>query len=594
MVVTAVVATAVALGALLVLAAPALQRQALRQTADTLAAEARLMARVVEDALARGTSAEALDPVIDAAAEDVDARVTIVATDGRVLADSAVSGAALAALENHAGRPEVRAALGGQAMSLERHSATIGSDLLYAAVPVRSGGRIVGVARVSRGVGLIARQSRHLWWSAALALAVALGATGLLSLALSAPLGRTLREIMETARQLARGNLSARIGPRRDDELGELGRILNDTAEQLQRRLAEIARDRGRTDAILSALDDGVLAVDHRGTVVLANSRVAGELQPSAVGRHYLEVIRQHEVGALIEDVLRNGEPREAELELLHLGRVFAVAAVPFPADPGTPHGAVLTFDDVTERHRVERIRRDFVANASHELRTPLTSIRGFVEALEDGALAQPETAQRFLGKIRTHADRMAALVDDLLELSRLESGDRPPDWAETAVAEIAAEVVASAADRAARKRIALESADLGAPAVVSDPERLRRILENLVDNAVKYTPEGGHVALTASAGPDGAACLEVADDGPGIAAEHLERIFERFYRVDKARSRALGGTGLGLSIVRHLADSVGATVSVQSQPGRGTRFGLLVPRGPAPAREPPSARPGA
>jgi signal transduction histidine kinase len=241
----------------------------------------------------------------------------------------------------------------------------------------------------------------------------------------------------------------------------------------------------------------------------------------------------------------------------------------------------VLTFNDATERHRLERIRRDFVANASHELRTPLTSIRGFVEALEDGAHEEPETARRFLGKIRNHADRMAALVEDLLELSRLESGQRAPDWAEISPAAVAEDVVASATGLAARKQIALGCVDRGAPGVVTDPERLRRILENLVDNAVKYTPEGGHVEVAVSAGPDGAARIEVSDDGPGIAGEHLERIFERFYRVDKARSRALGGTGLGLSIVRHLAESLGVSVSVDSQPGHGTCFTVLVPHAP-------------
>jgi two-component system phosphate regulon sensor histidine kinase PhoR len=581
MVVTAAVAAAVALAALLLLAAPALERRALSQTADTLTAEARLMARVVEDALTHGTGPEALDPVVDAAATDVEARVTVVAPDGRVLADSAVSGEALRSLENHAGRPEVRAALSGRTMSLERHSSTVGAALLYAAVPVRAQGRVVGVARVARGIETIAAQNRHLLHSAALALAAALAPTILLSVVLSASLGRALREVMDAARQLARGDLSVRIRVSREDELGELGHILNDTADQLQHRLAEIARDRGRTDAILSALDDGVLAVDHRGTVVLANSRLAGALGPASLGRHYLEVVRQQEVGTLIEDVLRSGERREAEVEVLQAGRVFAITGVPFPADEGTPHGAVLTFDDATERHRVERIRRDFVANASHELRTPLTSIRGFVEALEDGALGEPETARRFLGKIRAHADRMAALVDDLLELSRLESGQRPPEWADTAPAAIAEEVVTAVADLAARKRIALACSDRGAPRVVSDPERVRRILENLIDNAVKYTPEGGRVDVAASAAPDGAALLEVADDGPGIAPEHLERIFERFYRVDKARSRALGGTGLGLSIVRHLADSIGASVTVSSQPGRGTRFTVRVPAAP-------------
>ena len=306
-----------------------------------------------------------------------------------------------------------------------------------------------------------------------------------------------------------------------------------------------------------------------------------------ALGRHYLEVIRQREVGSLIEEVLRTGERREAEVELLQLRRVFTITVVPFPGESGTPHGAILTFNDATERRRLEHIRRDFVANASHELRTPLTSIRGFVEALEDGALDEPEKAQRFLGKIRTHADRMAALVEDLLELSRLESGDRAPEWEETLPSEVAEDVVASFAGLATRKDISLRREDRGAPAVVTDPERLRRILENLVDNAVKYTPDGGRVAITTSAGPDGSARIEVADNGPGIAPEHQARIFERFYRVDKARSRELGGTGLGLSIVRHLAEGMGASVSVESEPGRGR--GLL-----SPCREsPPSAFPG-
>jgi len=238
----------------------------------------------------------------------------------------------------------------------------------------------------------------------------------------------------------------------------------------------------------------------------------------------------------------------------------------------------MLTFNDATERQRLDAMRRDFVANASHELRTPLTSIRGFVEALEDGAKDEPGTAERFLGKIRTHADRMGALVEDLLELSRLESGARSPEPEEAATGEVVADVVASFAAQAARKPLGLRHEDRGAPAVVTDRERLRRILENLVDNAVKYTPAGGHVVVTSQPAPGGAARIDVRDDGPGISAEHRERIFERFYRVDKARSRELGGTGLGLSIVKHLAESIGAQVTLESQPGRGSTFSVLLP----------------
>jgi two-component system phosphate regulon sensor histidine kinase PhoR len=583
MVTTAVVAAGVALAVLLLLAGPSLDRRARDDAFRSLTAEARLMARVAEDELARGTGLEALDPAVDAAAREVDARVTVIAPDGRVLADSAVSGVDLERLENHGRRPEVMGALAGDASRAERRSATVRVELLYAAVPVRSGGRVVGVARLSRGIGAIEGQAGDLWRAGAVALLLALLATGLLSVLLSASLGRSLHEIMEAAREYAKGNLSARIRVRRDDELGELAQIINHSADQLQGRMAEIARDRGRTDAILSAMDDGVLAVDHRGTVVLANPSLARALDlRDAPGRHYLEVIRQREVGALIEEVLRTGGRSEAEVEVLHLHRVFSITGVPFPGEEGARHGVILTFNDATERHRVEAIRRDFVANASHELRTPLTSIRGFVEALEDGAVEEPETAQRFLGKIRTHADRMAALVEDLLELSRLETGERAPDLAETRPAEAAEDVVSSFAGAATRKDISLRLVDRGAPEVLTDPERLRRILENLVDNALKYTPEGGRVEITTSPGPDGTARIEVADNGPGIAAEHQARVFERFYRVDKARSREMGGTGLGLSIVRHLAESLGASVSVESEPGKGSRFTVTLPGRPA------------
>jgi two-component system phosphate regulon sensor histidine kinase PhoR len=579
MVLTAVVAAGVALAVLLLLAGPSLDRRARDGAFATLTAEARLMARVVEQALAGGTSTETLDPIVDAAAREVNARVTVILPDGRVVADSVASGAALERMANHADRSEVQAALAGRSARSERRSATVGAELLYAAEPVRSGGRIVGVARVSRGIEAIEEQSRSLWRAGALALALALLATAGLSVLLSSPLGRSLHEIMATARQYAQGNLSARIPVRRHDELGELARIINQSADQLQERMAEIARDRGRTDAILSAMDDGVLAVDHRGMVILANPSLLRTLDlRDALDRHYLEVIRQREVGAVIEEVLRRGERREAEVELLQRQRVFTIAGVSFPAEEAAPHGAVLTFNDTTERHRLERIRRDFVANASHELRTPLTSIRGFVEALEDGAIAQPETAQRFLGKIRTHADRMAALVEDLLELSRLESGGRLPAWEATQPSEMAEDVVASFAGPATRKDIRLRRTDRGAPVVLTDPDRLRRILENLVDNAVKYTPQGGEVEVATAPGPDGGALVEVEDNGPGIEPEHLARIFERFYRVDKARSRELGGTGLGLSIVRHLAESMGASVSVESEPGKGSRFTVTIP----------------
>jgi len=579
--VVAMAATAAALVSVLLLVGPRLQQRAVEHVRSTLLAEARLMARVVEQPLAEGRPSGELDALVDAAARDVRARATIIAPDGRVLADSSLSGDALRAMENHRSRPEVQEALAAGSGSSVRRSATLGDDLLYAAVVIRHQGGVVGVSRVALSLRGVKEQGAELQRAVTVALALAFLITALLSAALSAPLAGPLNEVMDAARRFAQGDLQARSRVRRGDELGELARIVNRSADQLQERITEIARDRARTEAILSAMDDGVMAVDHLGVVVLANQALRDGLQLTApAGRHYLEVVRQREVGALIEEVLGTGARRTSEVEMLRGGRAYSVTGVRFPGPEGQPHGAVLTFHDVTELHRVERLRRDFVANASHELRTPLTSVRGFVEALEDGAL-EDATARRFLGKIRTHADRMAVLVSDLLELSRLESGERPLRRETVRPAEIVEDVVASLAEQARSREVAVSASAAEAPALLTDADRLRQILENLVENAVKYVPVGGHVAVTARAADQGAVVFQVEDDGPGIPAEHLPRIFERFYRVDKARSRDMGGTGLGLSIVKHLAEGMGATVSVQSEVGRGSRFTVTVPSAP-------------
>jgi two-component system phosphate regulon sensor histidine kinase PhoR len=578
---TAIAATAAALLSVLLLAAPGFRRIAMDRARETLLDEARLFSHIVEEPLARRAGPGEIDALVDETARGIGGRLTVIAPDGIVLGDSAESGDDLSAMENHAGRPEVREAVASGTGTSVRHSATVREDLLYAAVAVRHDGRLVGVARVARSLASVEAQAAELRRGVVVALLIAFVLIAVVSALLSAPLAGPLDEIMEAARQFAAGNLAARIRARRDDEFGELARILNQSADQLQARLTENTRERARTEAILSAMDDGVLAVNHLGVVLVANDTLRRHLDlKDPVGRHYVEVIRQREVGDVLQEVLRTGDRRAVEVELLHLRRDFSLIAVPFPGAEGMPHGAVLTFHDITERRRLERVRRDFVANASHELRTPLTSVRGFVEALEDGAIAEPATAERFLGKIRTHADRMAALVEDLLELSRLESGERPPLWEEVPPAEIAEDVAASFAGSAARKQIALTHADSGAPPVVTDADRLRRIVENLVDNAVKYTPAGGHVTIATSPAPAGGALLEVRDDGPGIPPEHLPRIFERFYRVDKARSRELGGTGLGLAIVKHLAEGMGAAVTVASEVGKGTTFSVTVPPG--------------
>jgi two-component system phosphate regulon sensor histidine kinase PhoR len=581
MALTAVLASGVALLVVLLFVQRPLHTRALEREREARLAEARLMARVVADALVAGVDSDHLDPQIDAAAREVKARVTIIEPDGRVVADSAVSGADLAALPNHSNRPEIRQAFAKGWGTSVRFSATVHRRLLYCAVRIESGGKVVGVSRVSAPLTDIEAQGTELLQAVGLALLLAFAITAALSAALSSSLVGPLHRIMDTARRLGAGDLSARIPLERRDELGELARIINEAADELQSRMTELDRTRARTDAILAAMEEGVLAVDHKGHVVLANDVLRRSFDlVDPVGRHYLEAVRQTEVGAVIEAVLASGDRHTAEVEVPSRRRVFALTGVPYPAGDNAPHGAVLTFHDITERRRLDRVRRDFVANASHELRTPLTSVRGFVEALEDGAANDPTLSARFLGKIHAHADRMTALVEDLLELSRIESGDREPVFERVPPMEVVDDVVASLAAIAQRKGITLEKRDSGVSEVVTDVERMRRILENLVDNAVKYTQEGGRVELEASPREGGGVVITVRDNGPGIAADHLPRLFERFYRVDKARSRELGGTGLGLAIVRHLAESIGASVDVTSELERGSTFTVHIPAG--------------
>ena len=548
------------------------------ETQERLRAEARILAEALSVPWSVQGPGDWVDDLVDRAGRSTQTRLTVVSMNGTVLGDTSASGEALQAIENHAGRPEVRDALSLGEGTNERLSNTTHERQLYVAVQIRHEGRLLGVARASLSLARIEMRVSQLQRSLSLALLSVLVLASGLAWWLSRPLAEPMSRVLEGAQAMARGDLGKRIREDRDDEFGQLARVLNQAAFGIQEQFAAATRERARFSAVLAAMEDGLLAVDHKGIVLLANDALARSHNlAGATGTHYLEVFRQAEIGALIDQVLTSGQRRTAEIDLAGSGRSFVLVGVPFPASPGEPHGAVITFNDVSERRRVDRIRRDFVANASHELRTPLTSIRGFVEALEDGGLEEPETAKRFLSRIRANADRMASLVDDLLALSRLESGAQPPSLEPLDCGAVATDVVASFAEVAARKSITLDSVQAPTAAVPGDGDRLRRILEHLVDNALKYTPDGGRVTVRVA--PEGAGVVvSVEDSGPGIGPEHLPRLFERFYRVDTARSRELGGTGLGLSIVKHLAESMGASVSVASEPGQGSRFETHLP----------------
>lgn len=510
-------------------------------------------------------------------------RVTLVGPDGRVVGDSEVPPDELPGLENHASRPEVRAALAGRVGRAEHLSGTLGAERLYVAAP-GAGGQVVRlsvslddvdttVGRVQRGIlggGL-----------------VVLVFGGLLSYAVSVAVTRPLRHVAAVARDLGRGNLSRRVHARHRDELGELGLVLDTLAEELQRRMGQLEGERAEMHALIDAMAEGVLALGPDGRVRRANRaarRIFG-LGTESDGLSPPEVARRPAFLKLVQRA-RAGDPVPAT-EITHDGRHLLATAQPLAGG-----GAVLVFLDVSELRRLEDVRRDFVANASHELKTPLTAIRGYSETLLDENLP-PELRRRFAEVVKENADRLQRIVDDLLDLSRIESGGWRAEPEEVAVAEAAEEAWAVLEEAAAGKGVELRvRVAPGCDSVMADPSALRQILTNLLHNALRHTPAGGEITVSARPAPAGAGAppgrwlrIEVADNGSGIPVMHLPRIFERFYRVDNARARADGGTGLGLAIVRHLVESHGGTVEAESELGRGTTIRFTVPAAGAPHR---------
>jgi two-component system phosphate regulon sensor histidine kinase PhoR len=364
----------------------------------------------------------------------------------------------------------------------------------------------------------------------------------------------------------------------------------NVMAAQLDRTIDGLTREKNTLESVLAHMSDALLVLDAGGALTLVNpsaERIFGVAAPLVVGHRVIEVLRHFELDALIRETERERAPAAREI-VVHRPqhRVLHVQASPVRGRHDEFLGTVVVAQDITDLRRTELVRQEFVANVSHELRTPLAALRTLAEALLDGAAADREAGPRFLNQIVAEIDRLALLVNDLLDLSAIESGSAKLEMRPVALGEVAEAVAAKFRPVADRRRIALRVEAPGGPLRAwGDRERLAQAVANLVDNAVKYTPDGGAVAVSVEDRGDLVA-VAVADTGIGIAPEHLPRIFERFYRVDRSRSRALGGTGLGLSIVKHIATSHGGRIEVESTEGRGSRFTLLVPR--APRESPP------
>jgi signal transduction histidine kinase len=510
-----------------------------------------------------------VDSLADEAGQALGHRVTLIDSTGRVVGDSEFEHPALDALENHLTRSEIAEAASTGSGASRRISASAGDEELYAAVRAGSGFARVSVSAVSIQQ-LFARARRDVLLAAAIALVTAL----LLAWLFSRSVARPVVELRDVAQALAAGELARRPSLAAPGEVGDLASALHRLAEQLSSRIEALETEEVRLAALTESLNEGVIAIDARQQVVQVNERARyllglRDTVPFPTSNLPRDRGLREAIGAAL-----SGHAVDAH-EVQIGGRELALTARPLPAG-----GAVIALFDLTPVRRLETVRRDFVANASHELRTPLTVISGFAETLLDESLPNDQRRQ-FAETVLANAQRMQRIVDDLLDLSRIESGGWKPNPVRGDVRGLAEEALATGAQRRTSPAVdlRLEIAP-DATSVWADPTALRQVLANLVDNAVRHTSEGA-VTVFSQRTPGGVA-IGVRDTGIGIPADHLPRIFERFYRVDTGRSRAEGGTGLGLAIVKHLVEGHSGRVRAESTVGRGTTIWAELPDPPA------------
>jgi two-component system phosphate regulon sensor histidine kinase PhoR len=551
-----------------------------RQVAENLTGLALFAAEQVQDRFA-AADRDYLDTISAKLGSKSAVRITLILADGTVVGESDKS---RDQMENHRDRPEVKTVIEqGKTGQAVRFSNSVRKNMLYVAVPVYHGGVVAGVVRTAmpllRMEETLSGVEHHLLWGGAAILLLA----AILSFAVSRRISRPLEQIKRGAERFAAGDFSYRLHADGSSEIGSLAETMNQMAAQLEERLLSISKERNQREAVLASMVEGVLAVDTAGRIISLNRAAAQffniTFPETAAGRGIEEVFRNSTLQRFVDHVLTGQEASECELmvenrQTSHL----QVRGTALLGPQERRIGAVIVFNDVSRLRRLENLRRDFVANVSHELKTPITSIKGFAETLLDGALKNPEEAERFLKIIARHADRLNSIIEDLLMLSRLEQDGKEGMSLETAdINGILQSAVDVCSPRVAAKKIAITvSCPAGLTASVNRP-LIEQAMINLISNAIKYSADEKEVKVSAQAA-DGGVLLQVQDHGIGIETKHLDRLFERFYRVDKGRSRHEGGTGLGLSIVKHIAQAHGGTVSVQSRYGEGSVFSIFLP----------------
>ena len=522
-----------------------------------------------------------MDHIADRLGKDLDIRVTIVGIDGEVLGDSELDAKQIRFVENHLSRPEIQSALKGEFGESKRFSTTIRKDMLYIAAAFRNE-KQKGIVRLSIPLFEIDLLSGYLKKLLLISLLIAFIFSVIITFIASVFVSKPIKKMSRIAGDIADGDFSRKVSVSTHDEVGDLARTFNHMAEQISTRIEEVTASRSRLEAVLLSMSEGVMVVDAECSILLMNKPLKDSLliRENPAGKKPLEVIRNIDIQEIAENVLnlkKEVESREISV-LFPEERILFVHATPVLRE-NRVEGAVLVFHDITELRRLEKVRQDFVANVSHELRTPVTIIKGYAETLLEGALDDKEHAREFLKVIHSDSDRLACLIDDLLDLSRIESGKFNLTFRPCAIKGIVERVVSELKKQADERSVTIK-VDIpdDIPDILADEAGIGQVLLNLLDNAIKYNKEKGFVTVSASEN-DEYIKLDVFDTGVGIPEKDLNRIFERFYRVDKARSRELGGTGLGLSIVKHIIQEHNGQVAVESLLGQGSTFSFTVPK---------------
>jgi two-component system, OmpR family, phosphate regulon sensor histidine kinase PhoR len=560
-----------------------LQKEFLRQLEQSLAAQAILIAENFPAKLPGGEAAASLQREVQHYGQKMGFRVTAIRKDGTVVGDSERTLDEVTKMDNHLSRPEVARALGNGLGESQRYSATLHENLLYVAVPVKTtAGNLVGILRVALPLTEVHRRLRQLWIDLAKAGVAAMVVALLIALLSVRKISRPLVRLTEAAKAIGQGRtaeIAATVRSR--DEFGQLASTLSDMSAKIEEKVGELSRERAQLSAILSALIEGVVALDHQGRILLLNpaaERLFGVTSESVRGRPFLEGLRHSPLNEVLTQTISTHQPQKKEISL-HADEDRTIAIHTQPVNYGEGRTGVLAaLHDITELRRLATIRQEFVANVSHELKTPLTSIKGYVETLLDGAIDDPKHNRDFLKTIDDHAENLRRLIDDLLDLSAIEAKRVTYRMEPFSLAEVAERIMLALDPMAKTRKIKLVNqlkSDL--PKILADRDKVAQILINLIDNAIKFNKDGGKVVLSATS-RDGALIVTVEDSGAGIAPEDLPRIFERFFRADRSHSHTVKGTGLGLAIVKHLVEAHRGTVTARSLPDQGSTFTFTLP----------------